>query len=407
MSRIAPAPPPPSKRKLPVGRARLVVAAVLVGTAALGLARQQFTVATEHAVVSATTIPLRTPIGGEVARIALRAGEELPEGAAVLVENPRADRRRLLDVLAERDRAADEAASLGAQIASLDDLSASLAQRAAAYREETARMLSAGVEEGLRQLAAAEARARRAGQEATRTIELARGGYAAASLRERVEADRDAALQEAGAFAARGAALRAQEEALSRGFVLNGGFGGVGYLDQRLDEIAMRRTDLARQLAAQQAALARASRRVAEETARHETERAATLQAPPGLRAWRVLAAPGQRVQAEETVAELLDCRAVFMLAVVAQRDVPMIQPGQPARVLLDGDPTERAGVVHGFLPDGMVTEGGRIAAVPTRPRGGGQVVQVDIATPPQGPACPVGRTGRVIFERPVALPGL
>lgn len=287
----------------------------LVGIACFGLLREQLAISSNHAVISAATIPLRTPIGGTLTLIALDAGQTAADGTLLArVENHRADGRRLADARAERDRAAEEAAVLAGQIAALDGMAAGLGQA--------------------------------------------------------------------------------------------GPGGGDG--TPRRDDVALWRAEMARLLAGQQAALRRADRQVAEEAARHAEEREALLQANGTWQPWRILASHGQRVAPEETVAELVDCHAAFLLAAVAQHDVPRVNLGQPVRLLLDGEPEARSGTVQGWLPDGMAREGGRLAALPTRPRGGSQIVQIGIAPAAPGHPCPVGRTGRVLFDRPgLRLPAL
>lgn len=382
-------------------RWRLLTALGLLGLAAVALLRQQLVLSTEHAVISAYAIPMRTPIGGELTAIAAQAGAALQGGMPLArVENALADRRPLLDATAEHDRAHDEAAAIGRQIAALDAIAAALTARAEELRAESQRMLAASLAEGLSLHAAAETRARRLSQDAARAIELARSGVAATALRERAEAEHDAALREAAALAARSASLRAQESAAARGLYLTGGYGGVSYLEQRLDEVALRRGELLRQQATQEAAAARAAARVAAEAERLATEREAVLHAPADWHAWRVLARPGQRVLAEDVLAELVDCRDIFVLAAIPQDDAPAIAPGQTVRLRLAGEAEERPGTVLGWMPDGMAREGGRLAVLPTRPLGNSQLLRVAIAPPEPGAPCPVGRTGRLLLDR-------
>ena len=349
-----PVPPSPGRPEAPAGwlrrRARLLVALVLVAVACFGLARQQFSLTSEHAVISAAIIPLRTPIGGLVTELNLRAGRDVPRGlTAARIENDRIDRRRLLDATAERDRAADAIRALDAEIETLDAIAAAMSRRAEDRRQEERRILAAATKD----------------------------------LRRRIE---DAAAP------------------APRSLVLHTGVGATLYLEQRLDDIALRRAELRRQLATRQAAFTRAEARIAEETARLAQEGQSALQAGDGWLAWRITATRGQRVSAEETLAELVDCRAVFLLATVGQRDVPHVQRGQAVRVLLDGEEAPRHGIVEGLLPEGMLSEGGRLAVLPTRPQGGSQVAQVAIEQPATGTPCPIGRTGRVVFD--LRLPG-
>jgi len=82
------------------------------------------------------------------------------------------------------------------------------------------------------------------------------------------------------------------------------------------------------------------------------------------------------------------------------------VQRGQAVRVLLDGEEAPRYGIVEGLLPEGMLSEGGRLAVLPNRPQGGSQVAQVAIEQPATGTPCPIGRTGRVVFDTELRLPG-
>jgi multidrug resistance efflux pump len=402
-SRAEPALPSPARPPARGGlsrAARVLVAAALLAAAGYGLVRQHTMLASEHAVVSAHTFALRSPIGGEITELPLRAGQQVaPDAPLARIANPLLDRGRLVEARTERVQLEHEIAGLQGQLAALDAIAAALGARATQHRAEAGRSLAAEIDENARLLAAAEARARRAAQEAARAIELARGGFAAAATRERAEAERDAAMQDAAAAAARLAQLRTQDKALGRGFFLTAGYGGVGYLEQRLDEVALRRAELLRQDAILQGRLARAELRLAEEEARHAQESQATLPAKAGWTVLRVLTAPGQRIRAEEPIADLVDCHAAFVLATVPQSDVPRIAPGRPARVRLDGDREARPATVVGLLPEGMAHEGGRLAALPSGPRGASKLVQLSIAPPGPDETCPIGRTGRVLFD--------
>lgn len=395
-----PAPPQPKPPRT-IRPLRLLLGLVVVAAAALALARQYLALVTDHAVIAAVSIPLRTPIGGEVTAIALQPGEQVVPGAPIArIENTLADRRLLREARLEQAQALQEAAALAEQVAAFDRLAASLAERAEAYRQESARYVAAGAAEAERMQAAAEARARRAGLDAVRAMELARGGFAPVAQRDRAEAERDSAIYEAAAFGARGDAFRAQGGALDRGLFVASGFGGSSYAEQRLDEIALRRAELVRLRAAQLGVAERAARRAEEESARHEAERLAQLTAQAPWHAWRVLVKPGQRVTPEEILAEMVDCGSISVLAAVPQTMVPDIAAGQRAWLRLDGESADRAGTVRGWLPEGMTQEGGRLAVVPTRPRGRSQVAEIALDAPPDGAACPVGRSGRVLFER-------
>jgi len=388
---------------------RRLLAVALVGTAVAALFQQQMTLATEHAVISAYTMPVRTPIGGEITHLGARAGEEIIPGPAFArVENPRADRGRLLDVTSERDRARDEVGALIGQISALEGLAADIRARGQDHREFSALHLAAQAREAMEWRAAALARAQRATQEAARASELARAGHGSQAARERAEAELESARREAAAQGARIAALERQAEAAGFGIFTELGHVGASYAEQRLDDIALRRAELTREASRQQFALARAERRLAEEQAMFETQRAALLNPMMGLTVWRLNAQPGQRVAPEEVVAEVVDCRAAFVLAAVPQTALTSLPPGSPARFRLAGERKERLGVVLGRHGDAPGRDGSNFAAQPGRPHGLSALVKIALEPFEPGTLCPVGRTGRVHFDsRGFAIPRL
>jgi multidrug resistance efflux pump len=397
---LPPAAPLPPHRGFLARRWRLLLALLLVGAAAAGVLHHRMTLATGHAVVSAHTLPVRAPIGGEVTDLAGEPGAELPAALAFArIENTRADRTRLLDAKQERDRAQVEVGALIGQIRALEDLAADIRARGAAHREVFAEEAAAWLGEAEALRAAALARATRAGQDSARALELARGGHASPAARDRAEAELEAARREAEAQGMRILALQRQAAAARLGLFTQPGQSGAAYAEQRLDEIALRRAELARQASQQQAALARAERRLAEERELHEARRSAVVTPPGGLILWRLHTQAGQRVLPEEVLAELVDCRSAFLLATVPQNALPHLPPGSTARLRLAGEGTERIGVVVGPQGEGQAREGGNLAALPTRPPG--QTALLRIALPPFDPGmpCPIGRAGRVIFD--------
>jgi multidrug resistance efflux pump len=105
--------PKPTRRAWLARRAKLLVALALVGVSIHGLFRQQATLASDRAVVSAPVLRLRAPVGGVVEMLAAPHGAILAPGTTVA---------RIAD-----DRAAAEAAGIRAELAALDALDGALA----------------------------------------------------------------------------------------------------------------------------------------------------------------------------------------------------------------------------------------------------------------------------------------
>lgn len=397
---LPPAAPLPKRQGFLARRGRLLLALLLVGAAGVALLQQQLTLATDHAVISAHTLPVRAPIGGEVTDMAGEPGAELPAmHAFARIENTRADRGRLLDATQERDRARDEVGALIGQISALEALAADIRGRDEAHRAVSAEHLEALHGEALELRAAARARVVRTGQEAARVAELARAGHASQATRERAEAELEAARRDMEAQGMRILALQRQMEAARSGIFIQPGQLGASYGEQRLDEIALRRAELTRQASQQQAALNRAERRFAEEVEQHEARRSAVIAPAPGLILWRQHTQAGQRVLPEEVLAELVDCSKAFILAAVPQSALPSLRPGSIARLRLAGETEERIGVVFGRHGEGQAREGGNLAAQPSRPHGHSALVKITLPPSEPGMLCPVGRVGRVIFD--------
>lgn len=397
---LPPAAPLPPRRGLRARHLRILLAVLLLGAAGAGLLHHVLTLATDHAVITAHTLPVRAPIGGEVTDLAGEPGAALPSLLAFArIENTRADRGRWLDAREARDRARAEVEALIGQLRSLEALAGEVRARGALHRELAAEEHEAWLAEAQALRAAAMARAARAGQDWARAIELARGGHVSAAVRDRAEAEREAAQREVEAQGMRVLALERQVNSARLGLSTQGPQTGAAYAEQRLDEIALRRDEMIRQLSQQQAALDRAERRVTEEREQHEAQRNAVITPPRGLILWRLQTQPGQRVLPEEVLAELVDCSSAFLLASVPQSALPHLPPGTRARLRLAGTTRERIGIVAGTQGEGQDREGGNLAAQPTRPPGPTALLRISL--PPFEPdmPCPVGRVGRVIFE--------
>jgi len=396
-------PPPralPQRTGFLARRWRLLLALSLLGVAGFSLLREQLTIATEYAVITARTLPIRAPISGEVTYLAGEPGTELPALLAFArIENRRLDRGRLLDAIQGRDRAADELDTVIGHLAALEDLAADLRSRGAEHREMTVLHLDSLLREALELRAAAEARAHRAAQEAQRAAELARGGHASQAARERGEAELETARREAEAQAMRIIAVQRQMEAARRGIFIQPGQLGASYAEQRLDELALRKADLAGQVSQRQAALNRATFRLAEEREQHEAQRSAIITPPKEALLWRLQVHPGQQVVQNEVMAELLDCRSAFLLAAVPQSALPGLPPGTTARLRLAGERETHLGLVVGGQDAGPAREADSLAAQPTRPPGATALVRIALPAFPSGMPCPVGRVGRVVFE--------
>ncbi len=125
----------------------------------------------------------------------------------------------------------------------------------------------------------------------------------------------------------------------------------------------------------------------------------AEVTAPPGTVVESVVAAPGQTVTAGDIILQWIDCSAPMIDVPVSDAELPLIRPGMAAEVILEGEPTVRAGTVA--MTRGASATLGRadLASVAKGRTAGLAQVLVRLDTPPAPEeGCLVGRAAYVEF---------
>ena len=122
---------------------------------------------------------------------------------------------------------------------------------------------------------------------------------------------------------------------------------------------------------------------------------ATTIRAPTTGVIWKVEASQGERVVAGQSVAQIVDCRAAFVIAQVPQNRMPEIEIGGEAQFRLSGEDDVRTGRVSSMTGD--ATGGDKnLAAAPFQ--AGGQSATVRVAFASDDFRCFVGRTAHVLL---------
>lgn len=407
-SKTTPAPGPKRGGRLP-RLWRVLPALGLLGAGIWAMLDDHLSLSTDHAVVSAYTVKLRSPIAGTLSGLHAQPGSAVAAGARLAaVEDDRADRARLDDLRARHDRAKAELAAAAAARDELERLRARLEARGAKHLGVAAAWQAAQAGEAERLLAAAQAREARARRELERKERLHAAGFAAAADLDRARAEQAVAVREAEAQARRIAALRVQAAGLREGVFVEAGHNGAAYTAQRLDEVSLRLIDAGRAVAASAAEAGALAAQLGEEERRADRQRRAELPAPASGTLWRVLAQPGERLAPGDPVAEVVDCASAFLLAALPQDQVARVRLGGAARVRFAGETEERRGTVRAILGEALAGQDHNLAALPSRPLGA--VALVRIALEPAasgGEACAVGRTARLLLPDAGGTAGL
>ena len=387
--------------KPPQGRRpwRLLAALGLLGAGLLAIADDLLTLTTDHAVVTGYAVGVQSPIAGRVAGLAVRQGALVEAGAPIAtIENDRADPARVAELTGRLARARAEQAANEAALAALDQLSAELRERQARHVAVAEQWYAAQTRQAQGQLAAAEARVQRTERDRERKEKLGSAGFATGADLEQARMEATVAREQVAAIRAQVAALATQRAAVPQGIFMEAGHSGAGYAAQRLDEVRLRQAELRRATGALAAEITALAPQLAEAEAVLAARRTASLTAPAAGMVWRVLAQDGERLAEGASVAELVECRAAFLLAALPQSGAADVRPGQAARVRLDGDRADFQGTVTAVLGGTAAAERGNLAAVPTQPRGGTVLVRVALPEAALAEGCPVGRVARLVL---------
>ena len=393
----------PPGRHLRIGRPlKIGLAGTLligaVGTLVVGQSR----VTTDNAVVSAYVLSVRSPIPGEVSELRLRVGDTVKEAdVAARVVNDRVSDEHLVDLRSEVVRTKAERAALENQRQALATLRAALVARSEDYRAAQTAYAAAFSDEALGQLAGGALRLELARRAMQRKVSLCHSGDAPLADVDRATAEEQTAEADVSAGAARLAYLRARQAAVAQGLYLDAGGNDVSYSAQRIDEVDLRLADIGRAVAELAAKQASAEMRLTAEEHHFDAFSKADLELPAGGMVWKLGASNGERIASGDTLAQVIDCGASFIVASIPQRQFSFVQVGSAARFRLSGETTDRTGRVLSVTGDSSVAIDRNLAATPIADPASTAVVRIEMqASGNNGAACLVGRTARVLLPR-------
>ena len=402
--------PKQSQAAAPVRRSRsrsvkIGVASLLLVAGLYAVFSGQGYVASDNAVVSAYTVSVRVPIAGLLSGMHVRVGNDVPLGSVLArVEDERVNDQRLIDLRQSVVRGDAEGAAYASQLEVLTGQRTALLRRAAEHGALVSDYLDHQVEEAERLMEARVARREQARRDLFRRATLARDGFAPVSDVERLNVDHAVADREIAADGARIVNLGSQARASRRGIYVGAGSDDVAYSTQRADEVSIRIAETQRAMAAVIATRDEAAARLAAEERRVGLLRSADLVAPIAGVVWKLGVSDGERLGVGDMVAEIVDCRAGFIIASIPQDRFGDVVIGGTARFKLSGEKLERTGRVLAVTGEASVANDRNLAAAPIAQREAGATVRV--AFPPsQGGDCAVGRTARVLLPASGGMP--
>ncbi len=373
--------------------------AILAAAAYAVLSGQGF-VNTDNAVVSTYIVSLRAPVSGYVSGVRAGVGQAVTAGTVLAhLDEPRVDEQRLVDLQRLATRLGADLAALRFERDALSRQRDALVARAARRNVSEAELLTLQAAEAERQARARQA----AGQDAARVFgrarALAESGSISMAALDGAESAADEAGRNAEAALVRVAYLRLQAQAARDGMLLENGSNDVPYSRQRADELAIRIAELDREIAFSAASQAETAGRLQSERRRMDLLRSADLIAPSSGMLWKLGAANGERLSVGDTAAEIVDCKAAFVIAAIPQERYSDVEIGGLARIRLSGERTDRRGHVMSITGEATLANDRNLAAAPLMQRQATATARIGIdGSADDAGGCLVGRTARVLL---------
>lgn len=380
-------------------KARIILAAVLIGGGAMGFAPYMLNDISTQAAINAPLIRLTAAADGTVADLPAN-GRLFDRATDVHLLNLSQDTGQVADLKAEAELAQAEMALSRQQLAELEGQSQRLMHRAALFSSAMAERLSADRDSAQADLTGC--RAERAEQAATlaRTRALAAQGFISPAGMQKAEAAASLKNSNCSSAAAKLRGIQATRTAAQSDVFIGDSYNDAPYAVQQADRLVLQKQAIEKTLSDATARYRQASLRLKDALAR------AGYRAPAGTLVWGATASPGAAIRAGEPVLDLLDCRRRFVQVALPERKAEVVGPGTPADVRMIGSGLWMKGqVVNITGAAGRRKE--ELFAATTYSLPEDREIIVDVALPAVEPRridaarkCDVGRLAEVRFSR-------
>ncbi len=315
---------------------KLLIAIGCLAAASYLLMPSLLFIESSQAVTNAPVAVVRSPIAGVVSTLLTAQGRALGKGDPIaVVVNDYWDPTALLEVnsrLIEARQRLDEAHREAAALRAQQTL---LQQDHQLWFDGMQAVLKLRRDQAITGLAAAQARFATAISILHRYGNLAEDGFVNLQRLDEVKLAALTAARELEGAKAELAKIDPEAEALAGGMVLTGNDRPATL--QRLDDIAIRLARLDATEAATSEEVAELTGQQLNRERQRDRETRAELHAPMAGMVWRVFNAPGDRIAANSTVANLVDCSRTEVTGIFSQRDVGSLRRGRRVSVRVAG----------------------------------------------------------------------
>jgi multidrug resistance efflux pump len=396
--------PPASPRRFTIGRLlRRLTGLGFLGFSTWLLVPLFWNVTSTQAVINAPVMMLHSPIEG-IVTFPCRASGVCAAGEPLLdVDNTLLDDSALQKLRAEATALSKRAAALQVQGDVLKGLERQLAADARHYQEASVRRVSRDLEQAQAALAVAEEQNKQKTYEKDQADRLVNSRsishLESVTARHAAESARHSVAQ-----ARLGAArLQDQLDDLRRGVYVSEGDGraDVPYSQQRLHEVLLKRAEIEVQLRDVTARADEANSQAAAEEARLRRRGHFALAAPTDGLVWRRHVTTGSAVLPDTGLLQFIDRNEVIVDAVIPERYLTDLHPGDKVRIRLVGSRADLPGQVKQVMGRTPAWDDKLLAAEP--PLAGRHEIHVAIAFEKGPPSIDlldngIGRPVEVVF---------
>jgi multidrug resistance efflux pump len=346
---------------------------------------------------------ISAPIEGTVTSNPPKVGSLVLSGAEVVgIRNDRVARTAEAHLESEFTAAKERLKALREQVTKLTELKQELQIRLREYQQASIRNVTQEIAVREHRISSAQAQQKSAGADLARKERLGVTGVVAGSSIEQARAASVTAENEGNIARTELDRLNQQLEALRRGIFVGEGRNDVPYSQQRMDEVTIQLADAHFRERDIEARVAELKAQLEQERLRNRTLRYALVTMPFDGVIWRTSVVEGSNVIAGTELAQVVDCRDLFVDIIVSEVAYDEIYPGREADIRLLGRSESLHGKVLSVRGSAVVDEA-VLAAKPPQTRGKDARIRVSMTdsdlNTDYANFCQVGRSVQVRFK--------
>jgi len=386
-------------------RARIAVAAALIGFSFWAFLPYITSRVASSAFVNAELLRVTAPFNGQVARELPPQGTFIDHPTALrLVDALAPDRRHLSDLEQQAVSAKQHAELARKQLAEIAESSRQQAQRTETYRTAMTGRLQDEIIETEAERTGCLAEMRQRQDVSTRQTDLASRGLALKTQAAQAQAQLETTTAHCAMTAARIERLKIELEAARSGTFVQDGTNDIPYSAQQGDRLLLRQQELETEILGQELQVTELVTQIADERTRVERLAHYDLTLPSDYVVWTLGASPASTVTEGQTILDLADCSHRFVAVELPERDFETITAGELAAVRLLGGDSWMNGRVRQVRGSAAQVDKRLHAAEVPDPHSGSITIEVELPPEPlangQNNFCDIGRLAEVRFRR-------